>query len=181
MPEAVAALGLISAGQRRKLGRWAPSCQDLKRAGFTYRRSHRLWCRGPLPRLRAHQLAVAQLLVDMVALGHPPEVLTVEPRLPYRSPAGGARSLDPDALLHLGGMPVAVEVDRGTESGTVLRHKWWRYREYGQEVVPLRLVVVAPLSRLDLVAATLAQCTLAEVGVGPDLGAALAALAEVER
>lgn len=181
VPDAVAELGLLGAGQRRRLGPWGPSCRDLKAAGFAYHRPLGLWCRGPVPRLVDHQLAVAQLLVDLLGLGHPPGALTVSPHLRYRSPAGGQRSLDPDALLHLGGLPVAVEVDRGTESGTVLRHKWWRYREYGQEVVALPLVVVAPPSRTDLITTTLAACGLCLVGVGADLEGALLALGGVER
>lgn len=176
LPEAVRRLGVLSARQRRQLEGVGASRQALRRAGFAYHPGRRVWCQGSMPRLLAHQLAVAELLVAAVALGQDPTALTISPLLPYRSPAGGKRSLDPDALLRLGGLPVAIEVDMGTESARVLRHKWYRYREYRQEVVALPLLVVAPPGRHRLVRATLVASGLDRVGVGHDLVTALDAL-----
>lgn len=181
LPEAVRRLGVLSAHQRHKLEPWGLSQTALRAGGFCYHPSGRLWCLGPVPRLLDHQLAVGEVVVQWAELGHHLDAVTIAPCLPYRSPAGGRRSLDPDALLHGGGLPVAVEVDRGTESGTVLRHKWWRYREYGQEVVALPLIVVAPTSRLRLIASTLARAGLERVGLGSDVEGALGALAAGQR
>ncbi len=114
--------------------------------GYRYDRRRHLWIRGR-PAHLAHRLEVARCLVAWLTGGHPAASFIVEPRLPYRSPAGGERSLDPDALFQASGRPWALEVDRGTEGERHLRHKIWRYREFLAERARIRVLFVVPAER----------------------------------
>lgn len=78
----------------------------------------------------AHELARAELYLCLRRQGMPAAAYRAEPRLPYRSAAGlGERTLVPDASVE-GRERWLIEVDRGTEGGAQLRHKWLRYREW---------------------------------------------------
>ena len=94
-------------------------------------------------RLR-HELLRAELYIALRGLGMPPAAYTAEPRLDYRSAAGlGERSLVPDALVRRASGDALLEVDRGTEGGLQLRHKWLRYREWQADEPGRHLYVLA--------------------------------------
>ena len=128
----------------------------LKEMGYRYDPKLRLWMIGRRPAHPRHRAELASMFATWVEAGHMPDTFVIEPRLPYRSPAGGERHLDPDGLLISSGTIWALEVDRGSEGRKDLVHKWWRYREFGEEVTALPLVVVAPPSRHALIRETLA-------------------------
>lgn len=135
----------------------------LSAAGFRYIRSERLWVKGRLPSSPRHRAAVAEAFLAWHEAGHPFGTFCVEPKLFYRSPAGGPRHLDPDALLIRTGRVWAVEVDRGTEGPKALCRKWWRYREFMDERAYLALLVVAPERRAPSVRETLGRAALPAV------------------
>jgi len=140
----------------RQLGLRRRGVGDL---GYRYDRGRHLWIRGR-PAHLAHRLEVARCLLAWLAGGHAAASFIVEPRLPYMSPAGGERSLDPDALFHAVGRPWALEVDRGTEGERHLRHKIWRYREFLAERARIQVLFVAPAARGDVIRRLAKEATL---------------------
>lgn len=145
--------------------------EALKEAGYRYAPRLHLWMRRQPPEHPRHRALVTEAWVAWLKAGHAPGTFVIEPRLPYRSPAGGPRHLDPDALLAREGRVWALEVDRGTEGVRDLLHKWWRYREFGAEASPLALLVLAPPSRRHML-----EVTLAKAGVAARLVTSLAEL-----
>ena len=92
----------------------------------------------------AHEIRRSELYLALRQAGMPPLAYRAEPRLGYRSAAGlGERTLVPDALVRTWQGEALIEVDRGTEGTSQLRHKWLRYREWQEEVGGRRLYVLA--------------------------------------
>ncbi len=91
-----------------------------------------------------HELRRADLYLALRRLDMPASAYWAEPRLAYRSAAGlGLRALVPDALVERLAGDALVEVDRGTEGLSQLRHKWLRYREWLEDAPGRSLYVLA--------------------------------------
>lgn len=153
--EAARAVGALTPAQMRRLwgGRGHPE-------GFSYDRRRRLWLADKRPPFPLHAVLLMEVYLHWLEAGHTAMTFLPEPQLPYRSPSGGRRHLDPDALFMMQGAPVALEVDRGTEGRRALVHKWWRYREYQSEAYPLEVVVLGPASRVGILRETLSVAGL---------------------
>ena len=137
---------LAQTGQRAALALLGPEVASGARAYAALRLSH--------------ELRRAELYVALRRSGMPPADYAAEPRLGYRSAAGlGERTLVPDALVHTPHGDALIEVDRGTEGTSQLRHKWLRYREWQEGAAGRRLYVLADVP--GRLAATLADAGLA--------------------
>lgn len=144
-PEALRAASLLREAERDGAGVYWLSQSGQRAAQVLLPGSAQAGSRAYAVLRLAHEIWRGRLYVALRERGMTPEAYRAEPRLPYRSAAGlGARTLIPDAMVEGSRGQALLEVDRGTEAETALRHKWLRYREWQLEAdAPRHLFVLA--------------------------------------
>jgi Replication-relaxation len=125
----------------------------------------------PSPSQLQHTLAVAAVLADLMVTG-PLAEASWQGEAQLRAAAGSRRAAVPDALLHAGQLPIALEVDRGTESAAAWSRKLGRYQAAGLLTAsPLLVVTISTRHAARILGLAQAAGIHAAVAVRADLDA----------